>query len=261
MDVAAYLRRIHYDGQLAPSPEALRELHRQHLFTVPFENLDILLKNPIVLDLSQLERKIVSRRRGGFCYELNGLFAKLLTELGYSVQLLSARVRREDGGFGPEFDHMLLKVQLEEPWLADVGFGESFLSPLQLKSDGDGAVNGHRYSVAFDGEDWELCRHADGYQDEVALYRFRDTPRQLGDYEEMSRYHQTSAESHFTQRSICSRAMPDGRVTLSGPRLIVTHDSKRNERILQSAAEIRVCLREHFAIEFEPALDLSPLVV
>jgi N-hydroxyarylamine O-acetyltransferase len=261
MDVAAYLGRINYDGQLAPSPGALRELHRQHLFTVPFENFDILLKRPIVLNLTQLEQKIIGRRRGGFCYELNGLFAQLLTELGYAVQLLSARVRREDGGFGPEFDHMLLKVELDEPWLADVGFGESFLSPLQLKSDGAGAVNGHRYSVAFDGEEWELCRHGDAQHEEVALYRFRDTPRQLSDYAEMSRYHQTSPESHFTQRSICSRAMPDGRVTLAGPRLIVTHDSKRNERMLASPDEIRICLREHFGIEFDPTQDLSPLLV
>jgi N-hydroxyarylamine O-acetyltransferase len=261
MDVPAYLRRINYDGPLEPSPQALRELHRQHLFTVPFENLDILLKEPIALDLSRLEEKIVLRRRGGFCYELNSLFAQLLTELGYRVRILSARVRREDGGFGPEFDHMLLKVQLEEPWLADVGFGESFLSPLQMKTDGEGAVNGHRYSVAFDGEEWELCRHADEHGDEVALYRFLDTPRQVGDYEEMSHYHQTSPESHFTQRSICSRAMPDGRVTLSGPRLIVTHETKRHERILGGPAEVRICLREHFGIEFDAAQDLSPLIV
>ena len=77
--------------------------------------------------------KIVVRGRGGYCYELNGLFHDLLTALGFTVQMLSARVRREDGGFGPEFDHMLLKVMLDEPWLADVGFGESFVSPLLLQ--------------------------------------------------------------------------------------------------------------------------------
>jgi N-hydroxyarylamine O-acetyltransferase len=257
MDVAAYLRRLDYDGPLEPSAAALRELHRQHLFTVPFENLDICLKKPIVLDLDLLQRKIVGLRRGGFCYELNGLFAELLTGLGYEVQLLSARVRREDGGFGPEFDHMLLKVTLEGPWLADVGFGESFLSPLQLKSDGAGAVNGHRYSVSRNGDEWELCR-----QDEnegVALYRFHEIPRKLSDFEEMSRYHQTSPESHFTQRSICSRAMPNGRVTLSGRRLIVTRNGSRHERMLDGQTEVKLCLSEHFGIEFDPGLDLSPL--
>lgn len=259
MDAAAYLHRIAYEGPREPSPEALREVHRQHLFTVPFENLDIALGAPICLDLPLLYEKIVTRRRGGFCYELNGLFAALLMELGYAVQMLSARVRREDGGFGPEFDHMLLKVQLEEPWLADVGFGESFVSPLQLKTDGAGAENGHRYSVSRADEAWELCRHdRDG---EVALYRFYDIPRRLSDYDEMCRFHQTSPESHFTRNRICSRAMPDGRVTLSGMRLIVTRDGIRHERMLSGVEELRLCLREHFGIEFDPELDLSPLAV
>lgn len=247
MDTAAYLRRIDYDGPLQPSAEALRELHRQHLFTVPFENLDIHRHNPIVLDVDLLYRKIVLRRRGGFCYELNGLFAELLTSLGYSVQLLSARVRREDGGFGPEFDHMLLKVQLDEPWLADVGFGESFLSPLVLRAGGGGAVNGHRYWVSPHEDDWELCRHdQDGA---VALYRFHDIARKLSDYEAMCVYHQSSPESHFTQNRICTMATKNGRITLSGMRLIVTRDGMREERVLRGELELRRCLRELFGIE------------
>src|SRR5215469_12743773 len=114
MDVEAYLRRIDYSGPREVSPAALRELHRQHLFTVPFENLDIPLATPILLDGNFFYDKIVVRRRGGFCYELNGLFGQLLAAMGFCVQMLSARVRREDGGFGPDFDHMLLKLELEE---------------------------------------------------------------------------------------------------------------------------------------------------
>ena len=258
----AYLRRIDYDGpRAALACKLCATCIVSTCSPFPSRISTSLWAYPSFSTSAALYEKIVSRRRGGFCYELNGLFRELLADDGFrvsdAVSVRAPRGRR----LRPGIRSHVAEGGARRPWLADVGFGESFLSPLQLKSDGDGAVNGHRYSVAFDGEDWELRRHADGYQDEVALYRFRDTPRQLGDYEEMSRYHQTSAESHFTQRSICSRAMPDGRVTLSGPRLIVTHDSKRNERILQSAAEIRVCLREHFAIEFEPALDLSPLVV
>src|ERR1700761_5800644 len=104
MDVEGYLRRIEYDGPRDPSPMTLRDLHRQHLFTVPFENLDIPLGTPIRLDPDRLYQKIVVRRRGGFCYEPNGLFGELLTALGFRVHMLSARVRHEAGGFGPEFD-------------------------------------------------------------------------------------------------------------------------------------------------------------
>ena len=85
-------------------------MHRAHLLAVPFENLDIHLGRPISLDQDALFGKIVTRRRGGFCYELNGLFALLLRELGFEVTLLSAGVARADGGFGPEFDHLTLLV-------------------------------------------------------------------------------------------------------------------------------------------------------
>ncbi len=103
---------------------------------------------PIHLDIPLLYDKIVMRRRGGFCYELNGLFCELLTAMGFQVQMLSARVRRDDGGFGPEFDHMLLKVELEEPWLVDVGFGDSFVDPIVFHDGGADQVNGRRYIVS-----------------------------------------------------------------------------------------------------------------
>src|SRR3989440_10034587 len=132
MDIQAYLQRIDYTGPLVPSAKTLRLLQVAHLRTVPFENLSIHSGEPIVLDDDALFEKIVSRRRGGFCYELNGLFAALLRALGFDVVLLSAGVAHAGGGFGPEFDHLLLVVDLQEHWLADVGFGDSFLEPVRL---------------------------------------------------------------------------------------------------------------------------------
>ena len=130
MNVAAYIKRLGYSGSLIPSLETLRNLHRVHILTVPFENLDILHGREIVLDPDALMRKVVERRRGGFCYELNGAFSALLATLGFRVTLLSARVCREDGSFSPEFDHLTLRVDLDEPWLADVGFGDLFIEPF-----------------------------------------------------------------------------------------------------------------------------------
>src|SRR6202158_5732396 len=134
MDVQAYLRRIDYQGSLSPGIDLLRSLHRAHLFTVPFENRDIHLGREIVCDESRILRKIVNEKRGGFCYELNGAFAALLRALGFRVPLLSCRVARQDGSYGPEFDHLTLRVDIDEPWLADVGFGECFLEPLRPAS-------------------------------------------------------------------------------------------------------------------------------
>src|SRR5262245_26549659 len=128
----SYLRRIFYHSGLEPTPETLRKIHLSHMLRVPFENLDIHLNRLIELNVDSFFQKIVQNNRGGFCYELNGLFAELLKSLGYSVTLLSARVTRADGSFGPDFDHMTLLVELDQRWIADVGFGDSFLEPLLL---------------------------------------------------------------------------------------------------------------------------------
>jgi N-hydroxyarylamine O-acetyltransferase len=248
MNVDAYLHRIEYYGPRQPSLDTLRNLHRQHLYTVPFENLDIALGIPIVLDPERLYQKIVVRQRGGFCYELNGLFHDLLAALGFKVSMLSACVRREDGGFGPEFDHMLLKVELPEPWLADVGFGESFVDPLPLQAGAQEQENGHLFGVVPENGGWELYRrNSDGTQ--IPLYRFSDAPHQLSEYADMCLYHQTSPESSFTRRRICTRALPDGRVTLAGMRLIVTRKGSREETLLESEEDLRNCLREQFGVE------------
>ena len=131
MDASAYLQRINYVGPLAPSAETLRQLHLAHLLSVPFENLSIHRREPIVLDDAALFEKIVRLQRGGFCYELNGVFAALLRSLGFKVTMLSAEVANGKGEFGPPFDHMTLMVTLEDRWLADVGFGDSFREPLR----------------------------------------------------------------------------------------------------------------------------------
>jgi N-hydroxyarylamine O-acetyltransferase len=257
MDVEKYLRRIQYRGPSIPTAESLRELHRQHLYTVPFENLDIALGNPIILDVDLLFEKIVTRRRGGFCYELNGLFCGLLRALGFRVDMLSARVRRADGSYSPEFDHMLLKVELDEPWLADVGFGESFIDPIPLRSGATAHQNGHRYSVLSAEGQWQLVRHGDD-RDEP-LYIFTDQPRDLRDFESMCNYHQTSPDSHFTKGRVCTVATPDGRITLSGMRLIVTRDGRREESLLGSHAELGNYLRDRFGIVLASDSDLAKL--
>ncbi len=115
MDVDVYLNRINYTGPRNVSVETLRELHKAHLLSVPFENLDIHLKRPIILDEQKLVAKILAERRGGICYELNGAFCSLLSALGFQVSILSAGVARDEGGFDPPFDHMALLVHLEEP--------------------------------------------------------------------------------------------------------------------------------------------------
>jgi N-hydroxyarylamine O-acetyltransferase len=249
LDTRAYLERINYHGSLAPTAETLRALQVAHLLAVPFENLSIHAKEPIVLEDEALFTKIVERRRGGFCYEANGLFAALLRELGFDVVMLSAGVAKAGGGFGPHFDHMALMVSLDQRWLVDVGFGDSFLEPLLLDERGEQAEGERAYRILPDGAHLILARRDNGEEWE-AQYRFTLQPHEYADYAEMCRYHQTSPQSHFTRARVCSRATREGRVTLSEMRFITTSkDGGRQERILTSQEEQADILREHFGIQ------------
>lgn len=247
MDTQAYLQRINYSGPLVPTAETLKQLQLAHLLAVPFENLSIHSGEPIVLDDDALFAKIVSRHRGGFCYELNGLFAALLRALGFEVSMLSAQVANAEGIYGPDFDHMTLMVMLAERWLVDVGFGDSFLEPLPLDEQSE-QVQGHRaYSIVREDEYLVLMKRSNDDQWQKQ-YRFTLKPYRYPDYAEMCRYHQTSPQSHFTKERICSQATPEGRISLSGLRLIQTAGAKRQERILTNEEEYATTLHDQFGI-------------
>src|SRR5215510_6939677 len=229
MDVQAYLDRIKYEGPLTCDQETLNQLHLAHLLHVPFENLSIHALEPIVLNDVALFEKIVTRRRGGFCYELNGLFAALLRKLSR------------------DFDHMTLMVSIkQERWLADVGFGDSFIEPLLLDSEREESQRESRYRIICRKDRMLLEQAKDS--EWKPQYRFSLIPYQYADYLEMCRYHQTSPDSHFTRQRICSRLTTRGRISLSDMRFIVTEDAKREERLLTNQDEYSRILREHFGI-------------
>ena len=252
IDVGPYLERIGFEGTPEPDAETLRELHRAHLLAVPFENLDIHIGRRIVLDVAALERKIVGERRGGFCYELNGAFSALLGAIGYQVSMLEARVRKGDGkSFGPPFDHLLLRVRCPgspEDWLADIGFGDSFLEPLRLLVGSEQADPTGSYRIEEADGDLELRRRSADSGAWDAEHRFGTYAHELASFQAMCRYHQTSPRSPFTQRRVCSLATPTGRLTLRDDRLIVTDAGRRSERPIDGEAAFREALLEHFGV-------------
>jgi len=251
MDIQTYLNRIQYQGALEPNTQNLSALQKAHMQTVPFENLSVHYKQPILLNEEALYKKIVEQKRGGFCYELNGLFAWLLRSLGYKVDTLSAGVTTGTGGFGPEFDHMTLLVHLDEDYLVDVGFGDSFQEPLRINFRGDQKQGGTLYQLSAEGEALVLFKQndLDKNPNMQPQYRFRLTSHHMKEYEGMCQYHQTSPSSHFTQQRICSRATENGRYSLSDLKLIVTEEGKRQERILSSEREFETVLKDYFGID------------
>lgn len=247
IDTSSYLQRIHYSGPTTANSDALRALHRAHMLAVPFENLNISLGRKIVVDEEAILKKVVDHRRGGFCYELNCAFAALLRALGFSVTILSARVARTNGGEGPEFDHLTLRVDLEQPWLADVGFGDSFLEPLRLQAGREQSDPAGTFRLMEEQERWHMQkRESDRSWKEQ--YSFSLQARRLEEFAGMCHFHQTSPDSSFTRKLICSRATAGGRVTLSDMKLILSCNGSRQEKEIASEEERVDILREQFGI-------------
>ena len=248
-----YLARIGVARPVSADLQALRDLQAAHLLAVPFENLSIHLGEPIVLDQAGLVTKVVRMRRGGFCYEVNGAFAGLLTALGFRVSLLSARVFGAGEQPGPPFDHMTLRVDLAEPWLCDVGFGRFATQPLRLTFPGDQPDPSGTFRVA---DSPSGHGDLDIFHDGEPAYRVDPRPYELHDFAPTCWWQQTSPGSHFRKSLTCSISTRSGRITLSRDRLIVTEDGHREERTLTSDAEILAAYRRYFGI----TLDRVPVI-
>jgi N-hydroxyarylamine O-acetyltransferase len=241
----AYLERMAVTPPAAIDAQTLRLLHRAHLLAVPFENLSIHLSEPIALDEAGLADKIVRRRRGGFCYELNGLFALLLEAAGAKVSRVSARVYGEHGLSVP-FDHLALVVATADgsgPWLADVGFGSHSVYPLLLQDRAEQRDPAGMFRLA-DAPDGDI----DVLKDGTPQYRLERRARSLSDFGPTCWWQQTSPQSHFTQSTICSRMTEDGRVSISGRTLIETRHGARTEQQLGSDDEVLAAYRDHFGV-------------
>jgi N-hydroxyarylamine O-acetyltransferase len=248
-DVDAYLARIGAGRPERAGADALRDLQLRHLLSVPFENLSVHLGEPLVLADGPLLEKIVGARRGGFCYELNGAFAALLRGLGFGVTLLQARVFGDGGRLGIPYDHLALRVETEDgtgPWLADVGFGDHSHRPLLLDERGDqpDPAGTFRLVEAGDG-DLDLLR------DGKRQFRLDTRPRELADFEAGAWYHRTSPASHFTKSLVCSLFTEDGRITLSGRKLVTTMGGERQERPLETDEEVLAAYRKHFGLDLD----------
>lgn len=247
MELSRYLQRIQYDGDLSPGLELLCQLQEAHLLHVPFENLDIMRR--VAIDLHNTYHKIVVQHRGGFCYELNGLFYQLLKATGFSVKMVSARVYDRAKDYGPEFDHMALIVNIQgHNYLADVGFGEFAFHPLKLLPNTNSNDPRGVFRIEHYDKHYFVVKKKNDSGVFIPEYIFTETERQLGDFYHMCHYHQSSRESHFTQKRICSLPTQQGRITITGSVLKITEGDKVSQREINSDAELAELLRNYFNI-------------
>lgn len=248
MDTKLYLERIGYKGETTPTPELLFKLQKAHLLSVPFENLDI--HHKIKLDLTHTYTKVVLQNRGGFCYELNGLFYQLLKGLGYSVKMVSARVYDKDKGYGPEFDHLAIIAAIgADNYLVDVGFGEFAFHPLKIELNSDLADPRGVFRIETFDDTYLVVKKKNAEGSFIPEYLFSEKERQLPEFYEMCEYHQTNPASHFTQKRVCSLPTDEGRLTLTGNTFKITTHAKITERQLENEAEAEQVLYDYFNIK------------
>lgn len=258
MLMGPYLRRLGLVDSPPPPPNraTLCSLHRAHMLRIPFENLDVHLRRRIPLSLPAAYVKIVERGRGGFCYELNGIFAWLLRSLGFAVDLIGAQVFDEDGQAGPEKAHVCLLLHdaaTGQRDLVDVGFGDGFIEPLPLGHTRAGE-RARLYRTTEKQGMWTLGQRQPGGP-WVEQYQFTLTPHALEDFGPMCRWQQEAAESIFTKKSVCTRAQENGRITISNGRLITTTGAGdnivRSETQLSSVLAYQNTLVQHFGFDLE----------
>jgi N-hydroxyarylamine O-acetyltransferase len=252
MELDGYLQRIGYHGARTANRETLVALHRAHLRAIPYENLDIHLGRTLSLDETAIYAKLVTGRRGGWCYEMNGLFAWALEALGFTVRRLASKV----GGQPPEAEegaHLILLVELDRPYLADVGFGFGLLEPIPL------AVGSYQqefmtYRLAQAGERWVFTNQPHG----ASGFDFTLRARRLADFGTCCTLLQTLPESAFVQRTVCHRFTPRGVVSLRGAVLRAVTAEGLTEQRIESRDAYEQTLRGEFGLRL-PAVELSSL--
>lgn len=211
VDLQRYFKRINYRGPTAPTLDTLQQLHQAHTQAIAFENFDVLLGRRINIDDDTVFEKLVVAGRGGWCFEQNGLFRRVLAELGFKVTNLSARVLLSNPVALPALTHRLTLVGVNnESWIADVGFGGKTLpGPMRLTEDNVQDTSYGRYSLECKDGAWSLKYHDP--EKVITLYRFTLDEQHYSDYEMGNHYVATWPESHFRHCLTLSLYQPGGR--------------------------------------------------
>ncbi|MCB1066712.1 MAG: arylamine N-acetyltransferase [Simkania sp.] len=246
MQIEEYLKRIGYEGTLDQSLETLQKLQRLHLQHIPFENLDIHLGREISLELPDVFEKLVRKKRGGYCYEMNGLLAWALDVLGFQVTLHDAKLYANDGTLLPTSQHLVLLVYLQETWIVDVGWGKGFTEPLLTETSFQKDQMAQIYCSSSVSTGYQVKKLSkDGKW--KPLYELLLASSTLEDFKERNRYHQTSPDSLFRKYPICILLKPEGYFELRNKQFTMdVNGEKKLESINES--QMMNCLSEKFGI-------------
>ena len=251
VDFDTYMERIDSRRSRSISIDYLRELHRRHVLSIPFEALDVYFKKPIHLDIKSIYEKVVNRNRGGYCYELNYLFYALLTHLGFHCYPVSSRIYNEEI-LGPDFDHMSIVVEMDDVWLVDVGYGDLFLEPLKLFSTSIQEDRFKNYKIEGAAEDLYLL--TESFKDNssfIKKYLIDIKPRKIDEFLEQNIVKQNDKGSYFVKNRICTVATPEGRKTIFNNVYKVSAGDLKKEILIENENQLHAILKREFNIEVE----------
>ena len=259
MDLKAYFGRIGYVGEPRTDLATLHALHRAHLLAIPYENLDIQLGRLVGLDAQAAFDKIVTRGRGGWCYEMNSLFAAVLEEIGFKVTRVAGAVMREAMGDIVLGNHLVLLVSVDgEPWIADVGLGDGSLDPFVLRA-GPFSVEGYRFGLArLDRMWWRFQNHQ---QSNARSFDFIPEPSLPGVLAAHCEWQQTAPESTFVMNLVVQRFTGQEILQLHGRVLRSVRPDSQRERVLASADDLLRVLDRQFGLDVPEAATLWPRIV
>ena len=248
-----YLKRLGLRKRLKPNLANLGRLQKAHVLQIPFENLDIHAHIPITLDIHRIFTKVILNKRGGFCYELNGLFYELLNHLGYQVRRVSARVYSVENGYSPEFDHMALIVTIEEQeYLSDVGFGEFSFGPIALHWPSQQVDPRGLFHVDEHPDDYICISKDDDKAQKTPEYKFKPIAREFGEFHHMCQYQQEDPNSHFKDKPLISMATAKGRITLAGKELKIRRGQQVVVRKIEDHSAFSKTAWKYFRLKVPP---------
>lgn len=251
IDINSYLNRIK-ENRESPSLAYLKRLHRAHLIHIPFENLDIHYGQKIILDYKRIFNKLILNKRGGFCYELNGLFYHLLYHLGFDCFLISASILNEESGaFGKEFDHMAIIVRLDEMmWLVDVGYGKGMIFPKKVVKDLIQMDYTDYWRLIVDPDEIYFLQVSSDSNSFITKYKFEPKEREFIQFIDQCENHQTSPTSPFRQKKLITRLTENGRITLTDRQLKIMELGVSTETPILNEDEFISKLDQHFGISY-----------
>jgi N-hydroxyarylamine O-acetyltransferase len=248
MDTIKYLERINFTNKVSIDDKTLVQLHENHVLNVPFENLDIHFNRLFDLKLDNIFKKVVDDFRGGFCYELNTLFNALLCNIGFKSRIIEARIYDELGNVGPKYDHMAIFVETDKKYLLDVGFGDLFTKPLEIK-EGVQSDCRNQFKIESLNEQNFLLSMCSDQENFYRKYTFNLSEVQTNEFYDLCLDKQTNPLSYFVKNTVCTKPTSFGRLTVFNNRLIEKRGNDKIEKLINNDDELREILKAQFNIK------------